>query len=661
MKAKSVIRSLALGALFLMVPAHADFHFMKVVQLFPGTAAAPDAQYVVLQMYVSGQQFVANHELTVFDAGGGEIASYPFPGNVSNGANQATILIATAAAESFFNVSADLVIPPSLVPEGGKVCFAGAVDCVAWGSWSGSSSGVGTPFNVNGGLLAGQAAIRRLDIAGSSSVLDSGDDTDNCAVDFAFGLPAPRNNAGQAGSIPASTCGNAAIEGLEQCDDGNAANGDGCSNVCAVEAVVQASAPHDFDADGVSDVFWRNQDDGRNVIWSSANAATPQAVTGVSRLDWTVVGIGDFNGDGAADAFWRNLTDGRNTIWLSGNASTPQATVGVSRLDWKMVAVGDFNGDGTDDAFWRDSATGRNVIWLSGNANTPQATTAVASDSWVVAGAGDFDGDGVDDAFWRNVDDGRNAIWLSGNAATQQATATVGRLDWEVQAVADFNGDGRDDAFWRDDSTGRNAIWLSGRASTQQATTGVSGMAWQVVDAGDYDGGGSADLFWRNLVDGRNAVWLSGNSGTQQPVAGVANLDWRVVPYEGVEPVEPEPEAGPVLSIADETVGEGDSGQKQMVFTVTLSFAASTPVTYAIGTSDVSAMAGSDYQAVQLSGETIAAGATSRTFSVPILGDTVEEGTEYFNVDVTNVSGGNATVGDGRARGNIQEDDYTYY
>jgi cysteine-rich repeat protein len=34
---------------------------------------------------------------------------------------------------------------------------------------------------------------------------------------------------------PAPVCGNGVIEGGEQCDDGNTANADGCSDVCQVE------------------------------------------------------------------------------------------------------------------------------------------------------------------------------------------------------------------------------------------------------------------------------------------------------------------------------------------------------------------------------------------------------------------------------------------
>ena len=229
---KALLLLLAVATAF---PALATFHLIKVVELFPGTAAAPNAQYVVIQSYAIGQNFVGGQSVTVYNGAGTLVATFTFPGNVPNNANQAKILIATPEAQSFFGVTADLTMSPALLAAGGKVCFAGTIDCVAWGAYGGASTGVGTPFNGAGGLLSGKAAVRRLNIAGSATVLDAADDTNNCANDFVFGPPIPRNNAGTAGSVPGATCGNGVLEGLEQCDDHNLVNGDGCSNTCTVE------------------------------------------------------------------------------------------------------------------------------------------------------------------------------------------------------------------------------------------------------------------------------------------------------------------------------------------------------------------------------------------------------------------------------------------
>jgi len=229
---------LSLSLLAVALPASATFHLIKIVEVFPGTAAAPNAQDVVIQMYASGQEFVAGHAITVFDRSGALVGTITFPADVPNGASQDRILIATSQAQTFFGVAADLVMSPALLSAGGKVCWAGTLDCVSWGNYNGSTSGVGTPFNAaGGGLTFGRAAKRRLDIAPPSTTLGSGDDTNNSATDFVgSGAPTPRNNARILGHAPASTCGNGTLEGLEQCDDGNRTNGDGCSSTCRVEA-----------------------------------------------------------------------------------------------------------------------------------------------------------------------------------------------------------------------------------------------------------------------------------------------------------------------------------------------------------------------------------------------------------------------------------------
>jgi cysteine-rich repeat protein len=172
---------------------------------------------------------------------------------------------------------------------GGKVCFfdpggLGDIDCAAWGSYSGSPIGVGTPFNAPVGLVRGRAMQRRLDICGSPALLDSCDDTEDSANDFRAVLPAPRNNAGVNGAIPASTCGNSVVQSLEQCDDGNLAGGDGCSNTCAREpgAFTPQALAMDPAAGASSDgngVFEPGEVVAMTPSWRNA-ATAPLALTG---------------------------------------------------------------------------------------------------------------------------------------------------------------------------------------------------------------------------------------------------------------------------------------------------------------------------------------------------------------------------------------------
>ena len=109
-----------------------------------------------------------------------------------------------------------------------------------------------------------------------------------------------------------------------------------------------------------------------------------------------------------------------------------------------------------------------------------------------------------------------------------------------------------------------------------------------------------------------------------------------------------------IISIADSSIVEGDAGQADLVFTVSLSNAAAQDVTFDLATADGSASAGSDYLSVSTNG-TIVAGSLTATTAVPVLGDTLAEGDESFSATLSNVA--NATVADEVGFGTIVDDD----
>ena len=111
---------------------------------------------------------------------------------------------------------------------------------------------------------------------------------------------------------------------------------------------------------------------------------------------------------------------------------------------------------------------------------------------------------------------------------------------------------------------------------------------------------------------------------------------------------------GPVLSIGNATVTEGNTGTANAVFTVSLSTASSQTVTVRYATANGTATAGSDYTAV--SGTlTFAPGQLTRTIAVPVLGDTVVEPNETFVVNLTSPT--NATLSDSQGAGTILNND----
>ncbi|HEV2721809.1 MAG TPA: ELWxxDGT repeat protein [Thermoanaerobaculia bacterium] len=92
------------------------------------------------------------------------------------------------------------------------------------------------------------------------------------------------------------------------------------------------------------------------------------------------------------------------------------------------------------------------------------------------------------------------------------------------------------------------------------------------------------------------------------------------------------------LSVNDTRVAEGDAGTTNARFTVTLSSPAASPVTVDYATSDGTAHAGSDYDAV--SGTlTFAAGETSKTIDVAVHGDTTPANNRTFFVTLRNAAG----------------------
>jgi hypothetical protein len=98
-----------------------------------------------------------------------------------------------------------------------------------------------------------------------------------------------------------------------------------------------------------------------------------------------------------------------------------------------------------------------------------------------------------------------------------------------------------------------------------------------------------------------------------------------------------------LLSIANQSVTEGNSGTSNMTFTVSLSAAQSQAISFHYKTENGTATANTDYTPVW-GVKTIAAGQTSTTVVVPIIGDTTVESTETFTLRVSSIHFGTFAV-----------------
>ncbi|HEX8688772.1 MAG TPA: hypothetical protein VF729_00855, partial [Solirubrobacterales bacterium] len=211
----SLLLAAVAGLLLAAAPAQASFHFMKIREVHTGGASG--GSYVELQMWAGGQNFVSGHPIVVYNPNGTVAHTFTFSGNVANGDNQATILVAgTGYATAFPSgptpdaVDADL----NLSSAGGAVCFTAAEppDCVSWGNFTGAASlpsATGTPASP-GGVTAGKALHRSI-AAPCATMLEPGDDTNNSAADFSEQTPNPRANASAIVETPCPSLPNTTI------------------------------------------------------------------------------------------------------------------------------------------------------------------------------------------------------------------------------------------------------------------------------------------------------------------------------------------------------------------------------------------------------------------------------------------------------------------
>ncbi|HEY6167374.1 MAG TPA: PKD domain-containing protein, partial [Verrucomicrobiae bacterium] len=110
----------------------------------------------------------------------------------------------------------------------------------------------------------------------------------------------------------------------------------------------------------------------------------------------------------------------------------------------------------------------------------------------------------------------------------------------------------------------------------------------------------------------------------------------------------------PTLTIGDAIVVEGNAGTTNAVFNLTLTPSSSQPISVDFGTQDLSATAGLDY--FSTNGTVVFnPGDTARTITVRVIGDTLNEATEFFKVVLSNEV--NVLLANTEAQGSITDDD----
>ncbi len=184
----------------LVVPAaagslRADFHLMRISEIMFGAGGDPKIQFIELQMTSAFQGNVSEHEIFIFDAAGTQVSAFPLPADVPQEDSGDFILIGTPEFAAASTVAPDFVLPAGVYfPASGRVAFEGpslglAVDSIAYGAFTGTNSGYGTPATPP--ALAEVKSLQRTRTAFPP----------NNSTDYTPGDPTPTRNSGQSGTV----------------------------------------------------------------------------------------------------------------------------------------------------------------------------------------------------------------------------------------------------------------------------------------------------------------------------------------------------------------------------------------------------------------------------------------------------------------------------
>ena len=366
-------------------------------------------------------------------------------------------------------------------------------------------------------------------------------------------------------------------------------------------------------------------DDGDDVVESSISYTLGAhlevlTLTGSNPLDGTGNELGNLlEGNGAANNLRGEAGD--DTLQGNGGDDTLRGGAGDDIIAGR---------DGTDQ-----------VVYL-GQKDDYKITYDADSDGWIVEDANGTDGDGTDEG--RDELSGIESMLFADKGVVD---LTQG-LSLSIDNISQIEGTGADTAFnftvslsaASSSPVSVNYSVQSGTASAGTDFTPVSGVLTFSPDETEKTIRVPVKADTLTEADETFTVVLSNPIGAS------------LVQASGTGTIQNDDQTR--LAISAVSLNEGNGGSQDAILTVTLSSAASQPVTVAYATADGTAVAGSDYTA-STGTVTFPAGSTSQQIRIPVGGDTAVETDESFSVTLSKP--GNAVIATASAAVTLKNDD----
>ena len=409
-----------------------------------------------------------------------------------------------------------------------------------------------------------------------------------------------------------------------------------------VGGTLRSMALGDFNLDGKTDIAVSRMSDPSGVsilLGNGAGGFAPPTNVNTGPLP-SFVAVGDFNSDGKPDLMVVSLDPGAISVQLGdgqGSFGPPVRFFAVYSSPQRAV-LRDFDGDGKLDVAVSNMNSNNIAVALGdGTGSFTGMFTYPVGEYPVGISAGDFNGDGKTDLAVANSGSHNVSLLLSqGEGRFGPATNFATGVRPLSLAAADLNGDGRLDVvttnFQADPLTDGNVSVLfgTGEGRFTQPTNFATGRGPNNVIVNDLNGDAKGDLVVTNLVSGNFSVLLNACAGAPAPSSTLQFSAPNVQRNEGDE------RATFTVTRTGDTSG-----------TATVDYRTNDTDTFTVGCFDAAGAAGSAYArcdfATVVGTLSFNPGETSKTITVPLIDDGHAEGSETFQLLLSNVAG--ATLG----------------